>query len=198
MRSHSFSKSRVAAIALAFLVSACVDTSNAPAELRPELERMDARDAAMSAEGKATYRALYSNGAKLSAFLSNTTVRHFDALHGTQVEYLGSDGKTALWYPGNAVPVFGLLKVKQTLDGPDMCFLYGQNTYNPVTDETSGRWECGDASLYLIGAAEVVNGDAFGLMQGRVPFRLSKENTTLKALAGRAGSKKLSPNKVNW
>jgi hypothetical protein len=185
-------------VALALLVAACHDISDAPLELRPELERMDARDAAMSAEGQATYKALRSDGAKLSAFLSNTTIRHYDALHGTQVEYLGADGKTALWYPGNSGPVIGVWKIKQTFDGPDMCFLYGKNTYNPFTDEGGGAWECGDASLYLIGVAEAMNGDLFQLMKGRVPFKLSKENTTLKQLVGRAGTGMLGPNKVNW
>jgi hypothetical protein len=193
-----FHHPRLVALAVALILSACHDINDAPVEIRPELERIDAREAAMSAEGKATYRSLYSDGTKLAAFLSNSTVRHYDALHGAQVEFLGTDGKTALWYPGNSRPVFGFWKIKQTFDGPDMCFLYGSNTYNPVTKQGGGSWECGDASLYLIGMAESVEGDLFRLMTGRVPFALSKEETTLKQLAGRAGTGPLGANKVNW
>ena len=86
---------RLAAVALILVLGAC-DATDVPVELRPELARMDARDAAMSAGGKAAYRALWSDGDNLAAFLSNTTVRHFDALHGTQVEFLAADGNTAL------------------------------------------------------------------------------------------------------
>jgi hypothetical protein len=188
---------RLKALTLAVLLAACHE-GDVPYDLQPELARMDARDAAMSDQGKATYRALYSDGGKLAAFLSNSTVRHYDALHGSQVEYLAADGRTALWYPGNAVPVTGQWKIKGSFDGPDMCFMYGQNTYNPVTQQGGGAWECGDASLYLIGMAEAVKGDVFGLSQGRVPFKLSSAQTTLGQLASRAGVAKPGPNKVNW
>ena len=188
----------LSAAAMALVLGACHDINDAPVEIRPELQRIDAREAAMSDEGRATYRALYSNGPKLTAFLSNATVRNYDALHGTQVEYLGADGRSALWYPGNAGPVFGQWKITQTLDGPDMCFRYGANTYNRVTEQGGANWECGDASLYLIGASEAVNGDVFNLMGGRLPFKLSGEDTTLNQLAGRVGIGNLGANKVNW
>jgi hypothetical protein len=189
-------KRGAAVLAASLALAAC--QSSVPPELQPELDRMQARDAAMTPEGKADYRALWSDRQALTAFLSGSTVMSYDALHGTQVEYLSPDGRTALWYPGNSGPVPGIWKVTASFDGPNMCFQYGENTYNPVTGQRGAAWECGDASLYLKGVAEAVDGDVFGLMQGRLPFRLTKAQTTLPALAARAGVRRPGPDKVTW
>ncbi len=188
----------LAALATLALVAACIDTAGAPPELVPELERTRERHNAMTTEGRQTYRALKNNSRTLQAFLSNTTVRTYDLLHGNQVEYLAADGRTFLWYPGNSRPVVGQWRVKQTFDGADMCFAYGANTYNPVTRTSGGSWECGDASLYLNRTDEIVDGDPIQLGSGRIPFALSKDNIPLGALARRAGRGNIGPNKVTW
>lgn len=96
-------------------------------------------------------------------FLADTTVHTFDPYHLNQYEYLAPDGTTALLYPGNIAPVRGYWQVrgKGEFDAK-MCFLYGPNTYNPVTHERGGRWECDDLTDYLYRAEEIYDGDVFG------------------------------------
>jgi hypothetical protein len=96
-------------------------------------------------------------------FLSNTTVHTYDQRHGNQYEYLASDGTTALLYPGNSAPVRGFWQIRGTGEfGTEMCFLYGANTYNPVTRESGGAWECQGFIDYLYRAQEIYDGDVFG------------------------------------
>lgn len=187
---------------LLILMAGCCDNAceaeRAPSALRPELRRMDARDKAMSATGKAHFKQLYSKAAPLGAFLNNTTVRSFDLLHGAQVEALLADGRTFLWYPGNKSPVAGNWQIKPSLDGPDLCFRYGENSYNPVTRQHGSAWECGDASLYLLTVTEVVDGDPLRLASGRIPFVLTKDEKSITSLAAKAGHPGTYPNKVDW
>ena len=115
----------------------------------------------------------------LAAEAGNFTNLHFDPGHGTQVEYVAGDGQSYLWYPGNRRVLTGRWKQ----DGSEMCFAYGENTYNPVTGTRGGAWECEPFKAYASGIVERMEGDVFGLAQtSRIPFTLSPKVTTLSEL----------------
>jgi hypothetical protein len=117
----------------------------------------------------------------LAAPIGNQTTMTYDPGHGTQVEYVAADGTNYLWYPGNRVVLPGHWKV----DGENICFAYGANTYNPVTHTRGGDFECWPTAAYLGTIVERAPGDVFGL-KGRkaVPFALTKARTTIAALKG--------------
>lgn len=128
--------------------------------------------------------------------LSNVTVMHYSRGHGTQVEYLGSNGMSYLWYPGNRAVLSAPWKYQKN----QICYRYGKRTYNPVTREPGGRWECQPIATSKQSTVETAKGDVFGLSKRRaVPFVLPKARTTLSTLAGRpVGSKRFAkPNKVD-
>ena len=114
-------------------------------------------------------------------FLSNATALTIGGGHGTQIEYLSADGTTDLWYPTNGRTVPGYWKVIDFAPGlPGICFLYGSNTYNPVTREGGGAWEC-DSPLkeYLSRVTQLIDGDPFRLATGKVPFVLPRGAMTV-------------------
>jgi len=122
-----------------------------------------------------TRSAIDNSATLLQAFLADTTVRaHSDPKrggHGTQLEYHSSDGQTYLWYPKNRTVVSGRWRVKADAnDKPELCYLYGQNTYNPVLETRGGAWECRTLTFPNIGVSEGVKGDPFNLSSGEVPF----------------------------
>ncbi|MCR9238568.1 MAG: hypothetical protein NXI17_18020 [Alphaproteobacteria bacterium] len=127
---------------------------------------------------------------------SNVTVMTYGRGHGTQVEYLGSNGMSYLWYPGNRV----VLAAPWKQENGQMCYLYGKRTYNPVTNEPGGKWECRAYAVREQSIVETGKGDIFGLSKRRaVPFVLPKARTTLSTLAGRqVGSKRFAkPDKID-
>lgn len=127
---------------------------------------------------------LIGSMAALAQEIGGYTNLYYDAGHGVQVEYLTTDGKSFLWYPGNSVILPGRWKT----EGRDVCFAYGANTYNPVTGNSGGSWECTPARAFWAGVVERVEGDPLGLAsRKRVPFRLRPERTTLAELIGRIG-----------
>ncbi len=96
--------------------------------------------------------------------------------HGTQIEYLAPDGSTYLWYPGNRNIVVGGWDVRRSGNKTQMCFRYGPNTYNPVTEESGGKWECIVLSNYMIFQIDRQKGDMFGLSESKaVPYRLDRD-----------------------
>lgn len=110
-----------------------------------------------------------------------TNLTH-DSGHGTQIEYLSRGGKAFLWYPGNSVILEGRWKEQ----GADICFAYGENTYNPVTGTAGGGWECMPFRLFWGGISERMQGDVLSLEgRGAVPFKLTRERTTLERLLAR-------------
>jgi hypothetical protein len=121
---------------------------------------------------------------------TNVTNLSYDSGHGTQVEYVAPGGSNFLWYPGNAVVLPGHWK---TIGGSrkhpsEICFVYGPNTYNPVTGVVGAKWECEPINLYLSLQTERAKGDVFGLAHRRaVPFVLRRAQTTLRQLAAEAG-----------
>lgn len=127
---------------------------------------------------------------------SDVTVMSYGRSHGTQVEYLGSNGMSYLWYPGNRVVLPAPWKYQKN----QICYLYGTNTYNPVTKQPGGSWECQPIATSKQTTVETAKGDVFGLAQRKtVPFVLPRARTTLSTLAGRpVGSKRFAkPNKID-
>jgi hypothetical protein len=125
--------------------------------------------------------------ARARELLIGKTHMTFSGGHGTQVSYLRSDGVEFLWYPGNAVVVRGKWDIAKHATEPrgyaDICFLYGTNTYNPVTRRVGGNWECRPAHLYVRSIIDRADGDVFGLAKrAAVPFELSRERTTINDL----------------
>jgi len=119
----------------------------------------------------------------LAAPIGNQTTMTFDPGHGTQVEYVAADGTNYLWYPGNRVVLPGHWK----LEGANICFAYGANTYNPVTGQHGPGFECERKADYLSHIVDRAAGDVFGLKgRGTVPFVLTKTRTTIAALRAAA------------
>jgi hypothetical protein len=111
--------------------------------------------------------------------LAGQTVMTYDPGHGTQVEYYDKSGGTWLWYPGNKVILPGRWK----LEGANICFAYGENTYNPVTGQSGGGFECMPQKLWAKAVVEQQAGDLFGLEnRKKVPFVLAKVHTTLAGI----------------
>ena len=96
---------------------------------------------------------------------ANVTYATSDFFHGLQVEYFGPGGRAYLWYPGNERAVTG----EWTAEGNELCFRYQANSYNPVTGQSGGQWECRNRTGALGGLISFVEGDAFGLKSGLVP-----------------------------
>lgn len=113
-----------------------------------------------------------------------------DGQHGTQIEYLDDGGKAFLWYPGNS----NVLKGRWKRDGQDICFAYGENTFNPVTGHRGGGWECMSFDMYWRVVEERMPGDLFSLQRrDAVPFRLDPKRTTLEKLLARASPRTEAP-----
>jgi hypothetical protein len=137
----------------------------------------------------------------LTAFLLNTTSQEYDASsHGTQIEYLGANGVTYLWYPGNTRALAGQWRVQDGTNYPSICFRYGENTFNPVTRQSGGGWECGSGPAYLFEKLSVVSGDVFNLASGRLPFVLPGKytNVTMVKALSMAGLSTNHRNKADW
>jgi len=126
--------------------------------------------------------------AAAKAFVSNVTYRSFSWGHGNQIEHATADGRVFLWYPGNRVILPGkwkLLEVK--IDTGfcirkrlKLCFLYGANTYNPVTGTRGAQWECGEYANFHDTRVEVVPGDPLGLAKMKVPpFPLPRDSQSI-------------------
>jgi hypothetical protein len=122
--------------------------------------------------------------------LGNYTYMTRSPGHGTQVEYMSSGGKTYLWYPGNSV----ILEGRWKQEGKEICFAYGENTYNPVTGTSGGVWECMPNRLFVSAISERMQGDVLSLAGRRnVPFKLSPDNTRLETLIGKVSPDRAAP-----
>jgi hypothetical protein len=120
--------------------------------------------------------------ASMAQQLGNYTNMMRDREHGTQIEYLTTNGKAFLWYPGNDV----ILEGRWKREGSEMCFRYGENTYNPATGQQGGGWECMPFDIYWWVVEERMPGDIFGLAtRGAAPFKLDPKRTTLEKLLAR-------------
>ena len=114
---------------------------------------------------------------KARAKLCDRTLFHYDKGHGNQIEYYAPDGFAYLWYPGNWRSVRSLWKLEATgrKRRTTICFKYARNTYNPMTKQHGGKWECRPFSWFLKGTHKKSPvGDVFGLSTGTIPFRLDR------------------------
>lgn len=102
--------------------------------------------------------------------------------HGTQIEFFASDGRAFLWYPGNKRAVPSLWRLSRTDERYKICFRYPSRSYNPLTRQHGGRWDCRDLAPYASKVSEVRRGDIFGLSNRRLPFVLNKQQTTFDSL----------------
>jgi hypothetical protein len=120
---------------------------------------------------------------------AGVTFVHYDRGHGTQVEFMAKNGQTYLLYPGNKVVVRGSWKLERT-DKPkvfNLCFKYPGNSYNPITKQSGGGWECRPAGFSLVDVVDSAEGDVLGLSRSKqVPFVLSKRKTRLAELVRKA------------
>ena len=123
--------------------------------------------------------------------IADFTTMFYDREHGTQVEYNAANGKTYLWYPGNAEIVRGQWKLTRNGKSVDICFKYPSNSTNPVTRQAGGSWECRGVQPYLDEARQRSPGDALELARNRaVPFVLAREKTSMPALWSKAQAAK--------
>lgn len=110
------------------------------------------------------------------AMLCGRTVFYFDESHGNQIEYFAPDGRAQLWYPGNRAVVSGSWKITHNSDDPNLagiCFRYGANSYNPVTKEYGGKWNCSSFERHTeILPTRSIVGDIFGLSDNTIPMVL--------------------------
>lgn len=123
--------------------------------------------------------------AETKSIIANETMMTYDPGHGTQVEYIAKNGKTYLLYPGNAKIVKGQWKLDRTANPNvfNLCFRYPSNSYNPVTKQAGGGWDCQPAGFYLMGVRDHLQGDVLGLSKSaQVPFVLEKRKTKLSDL----------------
>lgn len=125
---------------------------------------------------------LVSTSAAFAQQLADHTHMSYSRDHGTQVAYLTANGRTFLWYPGNRVILSGRWK----REGENVCFVYGENTYNPSTGTRGGNWECMPFNLYWRSVEQLMPGDILGLSRRTdAPFRLERGRTTLEKLLAR-------------
>jgi hypothetical protein len=125
-----------------------------------------------------------------SSLPTNVTTLTYDPGHGSQVEYVAANGTNFLWYPGNAVVLPGHWKLRRAagVKATQICFVYGPNTWNPVTGVVGAQWECEATSFYIALTVERAKGDVFGLAHRRtVPFVLSRGRASLADLLRRMG-----------
>jgi hypothetical protein len=113
--------------------------------------------------------------------ISGQTVSFAGPVHGLQVEYYGSDGRNALWYPGNDRALLGSYTLRQSDEpinifgdkpGVLICFLYDGETHNPGTGATGHEEECQSAYAFIAKIKGKMTGDVFNLMTGKIPFVL--------------------------
>jgi len=122
--------------------------------------------------------------ADAEALLLNATIlSYLDDEHGTQIEYLREDGSTSLWYPGNRNIVRGAMELRESDKGLLICFVYFGGTYNPITRQRGGSWQCTKFTDYAMPIIDIKSGDLFGLSARRqqVPHKLERNAAQLYA-----------------
>ncbi len=114
-----------------------------------------------------------------SSGVAGNTIVFYESSHGIQVEYYSPAGKAYLWYPGNRSVVRGKWKIS---NGSTICYKYGGNTYNPVTNTRGGSWECNSIQVHSRTKKFSCKGDVFSLSSGRIPYVLKRSRFGLARL----------------
>lgn len=105
----------------------------------------------------------------------HTTYLSYSDAHGFQVTYLGRNGRSALWYPGNLAAVPEEWKQITTASGVRaICWRHPSNSYNPVLKQQGGDWGCQRLDLSQKLTVASLPGDPFKLMSGSIPYRRGK------------------------
>lgn len=108
-----------------------------------------------------TSNSFFMGTEEIAEKLSGKTIRTSSHAHGSQYEYFSPDGRTYLWYPSNRRIVQGEWKSGFTR----ICFRYGPNTYNPVTKQDGGKWDCRKFWRWSLVVKDRFDGDPFGLAE---------------------------------
>ncbi|MBF9036478.1 hypothetical protein HKCCE2091_19745 [Rhodobacterales bacterium HKCCE2091] len=131
-------------------------------------------------------------------FLCERTLHFHDPAHGNQVEYFRPDGISFLWYPNEPEIIPGEWRLEVTGPGAmDICFRYPEDSWNPVTGEYGGDWECTAFDNFLAHIVEggIVEGDPLALSSGDIPAPLAPHPPIdLPALAAGRGERGPSTN----
>lgn len=101
---------------------------------------------------------------------ANTTYLSFSQAHGFQVNYLGPNGKAWLWYPRNTRGVPEEYKTDTVGGTAAICWRHPNNSYNPVTKQTGGKYACQALDLSKRLTIAKLRGDPFNLKSGTVPY----------------------------
>ena len=105
---------------------------------------------------------------------ANTTYLSFNKFHGFQVNYIAPDGRAWLWFPGNRKVVPEEWKLDSTNGIKALCFRHPSNSGNPATGRRGGAFQCQSLKLSQKSIVARLDGDAFKLTSGDVPYRLPR------------------------
>lgn len=105
---------------------------------------------------------------------ANRTYLSFSRAHGFQVNFIGSNGRAWLWYPGNPKAIPETYKF-ETVNGIEaLCWRHPENSFNPVTQTTGGDFKCEPLDFARRTIIAELAGDRFDLAEGAVPYRLER------------------------
>lgn len=109
--------------------------------------------------------------AALTEALEDRSKLIYQAGHGVFVEYTAPDGQLRIWYPNNVGVVKGSWGTRKVGKRIRACFRYS-NAVNPVTRVFEPD-ECPSAAQTLSegNVLRSWQGDVFGLMSDRIPYR---------------------------
>lgn len=105
---------------------------------------------------------------------ANQTYLSFSSAHGFQVNYLGTNGRAWLWYPGNSRGVPEEYRLQQVRGIAAICWRHPGASYNPVTKQVGGEFACQSLDLSRRTIIARLAGDPFNLATGKVPYRLDR------------------------
>ncbi|GAW36531.1 hypothetical protein RA2_03603 [Roseovarius sp. A-2] len=106
--------------------------------------------------------------------VAGTTYLSFNRAHGFQVNYIAPQGRAWLWYPGNDRAVPEEWKTDTVRGIPAVCFRHPPGSFNPVTRRRDGAYTCQPLDLSQKTIVSSLEGDAFGLSSGEIPYRRSR------------------------
>lgn len=151
---------RCICIALAFLLSACVQD---PSELN-DLRNLNGNEYAD--------RVLLLREVDLEYPRAGYTYATSSYFYGVQVEYFSPDGNSYLWFRGNSRSIPGEWRIDGS--GRELCFRYGPDTRDAVLGTLGGQWECGSRRGAVRSVISFVEGDPFHLSKGTLPAMVLK------------------------
>lgn len=105
---------------------------------------------------------------------ANTTYLSFSQAHGFQVNFLSTNGKAWLWYPGNRIGVPEEYKTDIVAGQEAICWRHPSGSYNPVTKTRGGDFVCQSLALTQRTIVASLPGDPFKLRTGQIPFVLDR------------------------